>query len=299
MSEAANLFVSSRGLLKSCDIFSSTPYTNNKYLTNYPDTRHITSIKIPTIYICGSAIPEFRKRSLPKINFKFILVSGDCDKTIPNDIMTEFEFNDFINNENLVHWFCQNIVRQHNKITIIPIGLDYHTMTSMTSCIAQEKILLSITKKAKLCYYRQIKCYANFHFSMTPSYENDRQNAYNNINKDLVFYEPKNIPRLDTWNNQKEYAFAICPNNNSLDCHIIWEALVIGCIPIIKTSLINHLFVGLPVLIVNNWEDITLVLLQNTIVNFKEKYNNNKLLYKKLTLQHWIDKFNKYKIPLT
>jgi hypothetical protein len=297
MTEVNNYFVSSRGLLKSCDYISQTPQSSTRQLINYPSFDIIKNIKNPTIYICSSAIQNFIQVLLSTINFKFILVSGDCDETIPNEILSSENFNKFINDDRLVHWFCQNIIAKHPKITIMPIGLDYHTMTTrdiwgpITSCLDQEKILNSIIKNSKPFYKREIKCYANFHFFMTTKYGYDRKDAFANINKEIVFYEQHHVSRLVTWNKQKEYAFVICPHGGGFDCHRNWEALCLGCIPIVKTSAIDHLYDDLHVLIVNNWNDITQELLEQTIARFKKKHKKNEFNYKKLSLKYWTHLF--------
>ena len=59
MEENNNIYVSSRGLLKSCDYFSNTPRSSIRQLINYPQLETIKNIKNPSIYICSSAIPHF------------------------------------------------------------------------------------------------------------------------------------------------------------------------------------------------------------------------------------------------
>ena len=54
--------------------------------------------------------------------------------------------------------------------------------------------------------------------------------------------EEKPVSRLITWNKQKDFAFVICPHGGGLDCHRNWEALCLGCIPIVKTSKIDNLY---------------------------------------------------------
>ena len=100
------------------------------------------------------------------------------------------------------------------------------------------------------------------------------------------------IPRNKTWENQISYSFVLSPHGNGLDCHRTWEALVLGCIPIVKKSEIDALYEDLPVLIVNNWSDLNQDLLNNTIEQFKNKTFN----YNKLSLKYWINKFNEKKI---
>ena len=57
--EENNLFVSSRGILKSCDYYSLTPYSSIKQLINYLPLEKVKAIKNPSIYICSSAILHF------------------------------------------------------------------------------------------------------------------------------------------------------------------------------------------------------------------------------------------------
>ena len=56
---------------------------------------------------------------LPLINFSFILVSGDCDETIPNEILNNNDFINLINDKRIIHWFCQNMTFKHLKRRLI------------------------------------------------------------------------------------------------------------------------------------------------------------------------------------
>jgi hypothetical protein len=301
MHENNNYYVSSRGLLKSCDYFSLTPNSSTRQLINYPQLEKIKNIKNPSIYICSSAIAHFINTMLPLINFQFILVSGDCDETIPQEILTPNNFNNLINNKRVLHWFCQNMTLDHPKITRIPIGLDYHTLRDrplwgpISTCKEQEKMLQMIKAKSLPFYRRNIKCYANFQFSMNTKLGYDRKDAFQKINKELVYYEENKVTRLITWNKQKDFAFVICPHGGGLDCHRNWEALCLGCIPIVKTSPIDNLYKDLPVLIVKRWKDIDINLLNNTISQFKEKYENNKFNMEKIKLSYWTNLINSHK----
>ena len=301
MAENNNNFVSSRGILKSCDYYSLTPYSSIKQLLNYLPLENIKTIKNPSIYICSSAILHFISNMLPLIDFSFILVSGDCDETMPQEILNNTDFLKLVNDTRLIHWFCQNMTLEHDKITRMPIGLDYHTLTirplwgPLMSCEHQEKMLLMIKDKSVPFWNRNIKCYANFHFTMNTKLGYDRKDAVSKINNELVYYEEKPVSRLITWNKQKDYSFVICPHGGGLDCHRNWEALCLGCIPIVKTSSIDNLYNDLPVLIVNDWEVITNKLLNDTIATFKTKFENNEFNNEKLTLYYWRNLINSYK----
>ena len=301
MEENNNIFVSSRGILKSCDYYSLTPYSSIKQLHNYLPLEKVKTIKNPSIYICSSAILHFINIMLPLIDFSFILVSGDCDETVPQEILTNNDFLKLINDPRLIHWFCQNMTLDHDKITRMPIGLDYHTLTirplwgPLMSCEQQEKMLLMIKNKSLPFWNRNIKCYSNFQFTMNTKLGYDRKDAFQNINKDLIYYEENKVTRLITWNKQKDYAFVVCPHGGGLDCHRNWEALCLGCIPIVKTSPIDNLYKNLPVLIVKDWQHITNELLNDTLSVFKAKFENNEFNIEKLKLSYWLQLINSYK----
>jgi hypothetical protein len=123
----------------------------------------------------------------------------------------------------------------------------------------------------------------------------DRKDAVKAMNKELIYYEEKPVSRLITWNKQKDYAFVICPHGGGLDCHRNWEALCLGCIPIVKTSSIDNLYNDLPVLIVKEWQVITNELLNDTISTFKAKIENNEFNIEKLKLSYWLQLINSYK----
>ncbi len=298
MSQENNCYyICSRGILKSCDIYSATPVSGINKLINY-NFQNISHNSV--VYICISALKYFINIIFPFLPCKIILVTGDNDETCPIDVFKSNEdFLNFIESDKITHWFAQNCVATHPKITPIPIGLDYHTLTSQTKHhwgpkmvpIEQEKILINIKNNSKPFWEREIKAHANFHFFMGTKYGYDRIDAKNTLAKELVYYEPKQNLRTETWTNQSKYAFVISPLGNGMDCHRTWEALCLGCIPIVKTSNLDFLYNDLPVLIVNKWSDVTKELLEQTIQDFR----NRQFLYDKLTLKYWVNIIKSYK----
>ncbi len=279
-------FVSSRGILQSCDTRSVTPISSIRQLINY--NKIITS---GVVYICGAAINNFIEKAFDGITGQIVLVSGDCDEDMPNNVIDQKTFRKFIEDPRIIHWYCQNMTVIHPKITIIPIGLDYHTLSirplwgPITTANDQERILKSIISNSKPFWNRTVKCYANFHFSMNTKHGYDRIDALNNTDNGLVYYEPEKVMRIISWKKQTDFSFCICPHGGGLDCHRNWEALILGCIPIVKTSAIDNLYDDLPVLIVNSWKEVTEELLNNTIKQFKMKQFN----YEKLKLNYWVN----------
>ena len=209
-----------------------------------------------TIYINTTAIPNFVTNYLPNIKYKFVLVSGDTDAGTPDDYVNETKI--ILDNPLLLKWYAQ-VSEQIDDIKMI------------------QKI--NITKKNK--------CYSNFHFQMDTKFGYDRIDAKNKIPIELIYYEPTKVPRIDSWKKMIEYKYVISPLGNGLDCHRTWEAIILGCIPIVKKSGLDPMYEGLPVLIVNDWSDVT----QDLLDNYKPDYSG----INKIKLEYWINLFNMYK----
>ena len=296
MEESNCEFVCSRGILKSCDVYSSTPVSSISYMRGYNFSNFQPGM---SIYVASTALRDF-VGWINLIPGKFVLVTGDCDICVPNDVFPkESEFIEFIENSKLIHWYSQNCVGKHRKLTLIPIGLDYHTMSvgdhswgPKMSPVKQEEMLKQIAKNAEPFWNRLNGCYANFQFLMTTRFSYDRGDAINKVPRELVFYEPTKTTRETCWNNQAKYAFVLSPHGNGLDCHRTWEALCLGCIPVVKTSPLDPLYDGLPVLIVNDWSDVTVYLLTNTITKFKRITEEKGFRYERLQLKYWTSKIH-------
>ena len=307
-------YINVRGILKSCDIYSLTPISTIGDLLGYDiDIDTINSMKDSkdclTIYVCNTAIPKFaEKLNMKIITCKFILVSGDSDDTCPEDLFeNENSFKKFIENDNLIHWYSQNCtLLSHPKLTQIPIGLAYHhgynedivsEAAKIISPMKQEAFIEKTNKHIPF-WKRELKCYINFNFEKNYMYSKfgyDRYEALTKLPKNLIFSEKEEVSRNESWMKQSKYTFVVSPLGNGLDCHRTWEALVLGCIPIVKTSGLDSLYEDLPVLIIEDWNDVTEKLLLKIVKDFKIKHEKGLYNYDRITLEYWIDKIKKGK----
>ena len=287
-------YVSSRGLMKCCDVFPPMPVSSIRRCYDYDwDTLKSHA----TVYVPSSAIPDFIKRVWPTIKVPIILVSGDCDETVPYDIFSDGDAAlAFVKDARLIAWFAQNMVPFHSKTFQIPIGMDYHTLSASShpwgpqqTPLQQEQALLVLRERVNV---QKPLIHANFHFSMKTRYGKDRETAVQEIPKALIYYPAKPVPRFLTWASQREYAFVASPWGGGLDCHRTWEALALGCYPILHSSELDHMFRDLPVLIVKSWSDVT----QERLDAFlKDQEGKPKGVPEKLFLKYWTDKINLFR----
>jgi hypothetical protein len=278
--------------MKSCTVYPPAPQSSTRVCYDC-DWEHLPPNT--TLYVNSSAIPHFRAARLPRIKVPFVLVSGDCDETVPYEIFTsEADCAAFLEDARLLAWFCQNSLLKHPKVQCIPIGMDYHTLSvnarhswgPQQTPEQQERILTLLAKRAE-GKPRQLKAYSNFHFSMNTKLAQDRRDCIAQVPQTLVFYEPKPCQRFESWLHQLDYAFVLSPHGGGLDCHRTWEALALGCYPIVRTSGIDGLFEGLPVLIVGSWSDVTEERLRQFVEEQKGKEGSP---LPKLQLAYWTDK---------
>jgi hypothetical protein len=225
---------------------------------------------------------------LPLINKPFIIISGMEDYSFPSEINT----NIIINNINFIHWFAINS-ENNNYTTKLPYGLDYWTIAkkeyfleNKQSIEEQDKKLLAFNNQLLPFHKRLCKIYCNAHLNITDTrHGNYRSQIQNLIDPKIIDYQHIYLKRSDMWNNFINYAFILSPYGNGLDCIRTFEALCLGCIPIIKSSKIDNVYDDLPVLIINDWSELNNKVLSETI----EKFSTKKFNYNKLTMQYWMD----------
>jgi len=295
--------VCSRGLLKSCTFYSQNPKSscNNdfNYLMNM-----IRSNKMfdgMSIYVCSDLLKFFVNKILPSLRNKFTLVSGDSDLCVPIEALTQDETSRLLNSHLLIKWFIQNTrIQNDSRIIQLPIGLDYHTIYSNPNHswkkngepylpTLQEYILLNIINHSSIFMERKNKIYVNF--SKSTDRFNQRTRSLKIIPNNLLEINNNFTPRTDNWNLMSTYKFILSPFGIGMDCHRTWEAISLGCVPIICAPNFKNLFDGFNVLNVNDWSEVTEELLNS----YSMAIGNNELNSvnnEKLNLSYWTNKIN-------
>jgi hypothetical protein len=281
-------YVSSRGIMKSCHKFQSRISSSNPHI--YEDI--LAGVKDgDSVYVCTAAVPTFARFFLPRLTKNITLVTGDADESAPHIVAADA----ILSSPYIVRWFAQNCVGNNPKLHHIPIGMDYHTLSQdgnrvwggQLSPVDQDNDIHALRESSPHFSERERKCYTTFHFQLG---RGDRHEAYNSIPKDLVYYEPTPVTRAESHAKHVKYAFVVSPYGGGPDCHRTWEALALGCIPIMKSCGLDPLFAGLPVLLVKSWSDVTQELLDKTVEEFKGRTFN----YEKLTLAYWVNKIRTF-----
>lgn len=220
-------------------------HETNKLLT----LKEINNIKDRDIVFVESTIlKDFFLDIHPQIKKQYILITHNGDTNIDRNFIK------FID-EKIIHWFAQNCLMEHPKITPIPIGLEnaHFGHAGNLKLFKKYSILFNKTK---------------------PKQENNILVGFN-INTNLkersealsALSKKPNVVTIEKQNNQEEYLktlrkykFVASPPGNGIDCHRTWEALYLDVVPIVKKSVCNQFFkdLGLNIIIIDDWNEIDL-----------------------------------------
>jgi hypothetical protein len=232
------------------------------------------------IFVRSDFLTNFFTKKHPLIKNKYVLISHNQDTNITKDYEKYLD-------EKIIHWFAQNVLFEHKKITPIPIGLtNYHYTKIMDrgkpSYIKEAIKSIPCNKKTKISF--------GFDTSSNPI----RVMLKNNLEKNDLAEKIISKKQTNYYKKMSEYKFTISPEGNGFDCYRTWEACYLKTIPIVKESSMNNHFkkIGVPLLIVKEWDDISHFnekflydMYEELSVNFK-----NPALYMKYWLNEILEK---------
>jgi hypothetical protein len=249
------------------------------------------------VWTRATSLPEFLDRVLPRIQARFVLLTGDEDWCIPGDFPRAAEL---CASDKLLAWYAQNFdgVDPSGKIFPLPIGLDFHTISNrrrwghpLATPREQEAELEELQAAMPASGQRLLRVHADFHFNKHARalMGESRDTVESRLRANpLIDFQPERIPRLQLWREKTRYAFVVSPHGNGLDCHRTWESLALGNIVIVKRSPLDPLYEGLPVAFVNDWSEIT----SQALTQWQAQYARLFLepsFRERLTNRYWIE----------
>lgn len=134
--------------------------------------------------------------------------------------------------------------------------------------------------------------YMNHNIKTNPK---ERQHLYD-LFKDEIWVTAENGTNGNGFDrymdNIYNHRFVICPRGNGIDTHRFWECLYMNSVPIVKKDINNWFYNDLPVLYVNNWEELN----EELLIDMWDIYKDGKYDKKKLTFEYWKNKIYNAKV---
>lgn len=231
------------------------------------------------INVTMSLMDKFFATVHPRLK-SYILVTHSLE-----DISTPGELAPYLDDNNLIMWFGKNPDgTQHPKFVPLPIGISpitrYYDNLDLLKKIMHEK---NNNKK------RSILAYVNF---TVKDNNPDRAVALDYFSKQsFTTIITERITQETYLKNIRNSMFVISPEGNGLDCYRHWEALIAGAIPVIKHSPLDPLFEDLPVLLIDEWDQITEEFLREQYALMQKKTYR----LEKLMADYWLNMITAYK----
>lgn len=266
----SSIIITGERVQKKCDIYIGTDIDfNYNSKISIDKIKHININNInsnfdnPYKIFCYSHHIDILSTKIHYFLNKFILFTHNSDENINNSNKVMI----ILNYNKLEKWYAQNLCFYHNKLNLLPIGLANSMWLHGDLTIFNDtNIMNNLHNKTK-------KIYFNFNIN-TNSIK--REECYTKLKNKLEWLS--NIKPSNNLYRLKDYEFCICPEGNGVDTHRLWEALYLRVVPIV----INNEFIniikqsGIPLVILNNWDDLNINSLNYTSYNFdKVLYINN------------------------
>jgi len=257
------------------------------------------------VWVRISWLKSFIKQVLPLVNARIVLVTGDSDSCMPSELGADARV--LLESPKIAHWYTQNYDGSvaSEKISPIPIGMDFHMLNegniwgeSARSLEKQEAALKSVAAQLSPREERIQKVYVDFawqwsfgirhyrryHPMVGGRWETRRRTAKKLKEHEDVVSQAHPLPRTEMWRARGEYAFVVSPHGIGLDCHRTWEALALGHIVLVSASSLDSLYDGLPVVALNDWNEITSDNLKQWLLRFQGNHG----IHEKLKSRYWV-----------
>ena len=228
---------------------------------------------------------------LQNINYPFVLVTSNN-----LEVSSTHKINEIIMKiPNLTHWFATHPSVNHERFTPLPLGVRWNWKSKHFNAIVREdfekniKIFDNACAKAtnKFGSLTSASTMKNLVYWNLPPHEHynyifEKLNQNNLINNNIS---------KKSWeeylSDLRNSIFCISPPGKGIDSHRIWESLHMGCIPLVqKNGALENLYKELPVIIVEDWSEVTkkFLLKKQKEIAKKNIYPHN---LEKLKLNYW------------
>lgn len=241
--------------------------------------------KTYSIFINSDSIESFVKYDLQLFNANFIIFIGNSDIRFDNKMIVSPEMQILLKHPLVSKLYIQNLGCAHDKISFMPIGLDFHTLWEKPkkngfgfriTPLLHQKIIYDILRNSKELCQRENLIYCNWHFEIN---RGDRRECYDEVDKKLCYFEKIKVNRFDNYKKIVAFRFVLCPSGLGWDSYRIWETLLMGSFPILKINEFTKNLENLPCILVEEWSQINFEFLKNESIRISESKYDFSILF--------------------
>ena len=255
----------SKGIARHCDVRGAEDYwlapTESladaaEFRAHHAGARGLVWVRLGTRSRSGleAELDRFVEFALPSIREPFVLVTTDGDISVPSELRPS-TVAALLASPCLVAWYTQNADGiGAPRIAPFPIGLDLHTARPFSSPQALIADLRRLAEGRPALSTQPLKLFTDIDLNLNSP---DRIEAVRLLaDCDHVAFQRWRVSQRAIWRRYASFPFVLSLAGSGLDCHRTWEALYLGSIVVTKTSPLDPLFDGLPVVIVEDLAEL-------------------------------------------
>lgn len=219
----------------------------------------------------------------PHIRARYILLSHNSDMSIPGD------YEHYLEDNKIIAWCGCNVSKpEHPKMVSLPLGVMGILNKKIRSDCSEiwGRVLLDCAtgrlKKNNLVYFNACIATNRSERGRALDYFKDKSFCTKAFGRSYEGY----LREMAT------FKFVISPHGAGLDCYRTWEALQLGCFPVVKKSALDCLYDGLPVVIVDDWSQVTEAFLEQKYQEMTQQH----YALERLSSDYWVKKIMKIRV---
>jgi hypothetical protein len=212
-------------------------------------------------------------RALRRSRRRIVLVTGEGDRPVSQEIWKQKP-------PHVDQWFGPNMFVDEANAHGLPLGL------GSASCSVTLKD--PGTGNASEFGNRGGLLYVNFRTETNPGVRGPLMSTFQKKKGVwLTVEDPAQGTTMESYQSRlADHAFVLCPPGNGEDTHRMWEALYSGTIPIVRSSLAMNAFRDLPIVIIDDFDQISESFLRGRLERMRSAHFN----HAKLEASFWLDK---------
>lgn len=154
------------------------------------------------------------------------LITGESDFVLPYTFFSPEVFHSIVSDNRIIKWFATNCALGHPKIVHIPLGL----------CITKFEHVQKVMDEEG--YVEKTKDEPFFAMGTDYSYDGITYVQPSRALCKELFSKKEEFTRLsieEYLHEMNKHKFVLCPVGHGPDTHRLWEAIALGCVPIVES----------------------------------------------------------------
>ena len=220
---------------------------------------HVGDLPDNSIIWCKTDYLDVLFQSLSDNNNRYTLITHCSDHCVDESLFNR-------RHKGIRKWYAQNVNYQHDDLIPLPIGIENHYGPCKGSSI---DINFLENNKDNFSVSNKIISHLYCNFSLHTN--SNRGNVARILQTKGVGQFDIKRSFADYCQEMKKYLFVASPRGNGIDCHRTWEALYMGCIPIVERHFMYDSYKHLPIIQIDSWDNFTMESLKPYIEQYKNK----------------------------